>query len=247
MGRIKDRTGTITSTGIKIISDSGERYRGEILWNCECPVCHKIWIVRSSHLNGPKPITMCKDCSSLKALSTIQTPFYKDLTGQRFGKLVALERTNKKGSKTYFWKCQCDCGNICEKEAQYLLNGDTKSCGCLRSKGENLIASILRKNHIQFEQEKILFKKYRFDFYVDNSYVIEFDGRQHFEQLVNRESLENIHKRDLEKDSFCFKNNIPLIRIPYYHYDNLSIDNLILSTSKFIIMEGKENEYYRTN
>ena len=57
---------------------------------------------------------MCKTCSSLKALSCIKTPFFKDLTGQKFGLLTVLERTNKK-NRTYFWKCQCDCGNICEK------------------------------------------------------------------------------------------------------------------------------------
>ena len=57
---------------------------------------------------------MCRSCSSLKSLSTIKTPFFKDLTGQKFGLLTALEKTDKK-NKTYFWKCKCDCGNICEK------------------------------------------------------------------------------------------------------------------------------------
>lgn len=176
---------------------------------------------------------MCKKCSSLKNLKNIKTPYFKDLTGQRFGKLIALEKLNKKG-KTYFWKCKCDCGNFCEKEVQYLLNGDTKSCGCLRSTGENKIISLLKENNILFEQEKILLKNYRFDFYVNNLYIIEYDGIQHFEQRKNRESLNNIHQRDLEKNHFCFKNNIPLIRIPYYH-KNLCIEDLLLTTSNFIL------------
>ena len=44
---------------------------------------------------------MCKKCSSLKNLKNIKTPYFKDLTGQRFGKLVVLERSEKKG-RTYF-------------------------------------------------------------------------------------------------------------------------------------------------
>ena len=37
-----------------------------------------------------------------------------DLTGQRFGSLVVLERdlSNKKNAK---WLCQCDCGEIVSK------------------------------------------------------------------------------------------------------------------------------------
>ena len=30
-----------------------------------------------------------------------------------------------------FWHCQCDCGKKGYFKAKYLLNGDTKSCGCL--------------------------------------------------------------------------------------------------------------------
>ena len=146
MSQIKDRTGLITSTGVKVISLARVE-KGEAYWNCECPVCHRLWAVRGSHLNEPNPSSMCKNCSSLKNLKAIEKPFFKDLTGQKFGKLTVLYRTNRK-NRTYFWKCKCDCGAICEKEAQYLLNGDIKSCGCLRSEGENQIASLLKNHNI---------------------------------------------------------------------------------------------------
>jgi very-short-patch-repair endonuclease len=63
----------------------------------------------------------------------------------------------------------------------------------LRSTGENKIAALLKENNISFEQEKILLKNYRFDFYVNNLYIIEYDGIQHFEQRENRELLNDIH------------------------------------------------------
>lgn len=52
-----------------------------------------------------------------------------DLTNQRFGKLVALEKAPSKSGKTY-WKCQCDCGTIKEVQTGHLKNGTIQSCGC---------------------------------------------------------------------------------------------------------------------
>ena len=58
-----------------------------------------------------------------------------DLTGQRFEKLLVLERAEKpdnRKTKGAYWKCRCDCGNIVVFLGQSLRNGDVKSCGCLR-------------------------------------------------------------------------------------------------------------------
>lgn len=58
----------------------------------------------------------------------------KDLTGQRFGRLVAIEylgaRPSKTGYKRTWWRCACDCGLITEVVAPALVQGNTKSCGC---------------------------------------------------------------------------------------------------------------------
>lgn len=54
----------------------------------------------------------------------------KDITGQRFGRLVALERLNKKRGSSFMWRCQCDCGKVVETSANSLLSGNTRSAGC---------------------------------------------------------------------------------------------------------------------
>jgi hypothetical protein len=58
-----------------------------------------------------------------------------DRVGERFGKLVVLEKdsphVSPKGRYTVMWKCLCDCGNICTISVNSLRKGDTKSCGCL--------------------------------------------------------------------------------------------------------------------
>lgn len=57
---------------------------------------------------------------------------FKDLSGQRFGRLVAIKSMGKSsvhGSMT--WLCQCDCGGNVVARADQIKSGNTKSCGCL--------------------------------------------------------------------------------------------------------------------
>lgn len=54
----------------------------------------------------------------------------KDLTGQRFGKLVAIEPIGQDKYKNVIWRCKCDCGRTHDVVSRALVNGHTKSCGC---------------------------------------------------------------------------------------------------------------------
>ena len=58
-------------------------------------------------------------------------PRYEDLTGQRFGRLIAVTNVSKKGKAR--WICTCDCGNEVSVAAHHLKSGGTRSCGCLHS------------------------------------------------------------------------------------------------------------------
>lgn len=60
-----------------------------------------------------------------------------DETGKKFNKLTFVEYDSYKNRKTY-WKCRCDCGNICIVESSNVKNGNTKSCGCLKQKREDV-------------------------------------------------------------------------------------------------------------
>ena len=56
---------------------------------------------------------------------------FKDLTGQRFGRLTVINRVeNNKYNRTQ-WLCQCECGKTTILTGNALLRGNTKSCGCL--------------------------------------------------------------------------------------------------------------------
>lgn len=55
----------------------------------------------------------------------------KDLTGNVYGRLVALERLEMSPNAGYFWKCSCSCGNYTKVTIGNLNCGHTTSCGCL--------------------------------------------------------------------------------------------------------------------
>lgn len=54
----------------------------------------------------------------------------KDITGQRFGRLVAVRRVENAKSRNARWLCKCDCGNEKIVYISSLRSGDTISCGC---------------------------------------------------------------------------------------------------------------------
>ena len=55
---------------------------------------------------------------------------FKDLTGQRFERLVVVDTAFKK--RQWFWNCVCDCGNKVIVAGCNLRSGNTNSCGCYR-------------------------------------------------------------------------------------------------------------------
>lgn len=56
-----------------------------------------------------------------------------DLTGQRFGRLVALNKLAVRSGHGSVWLCRCDCGKETSVRRDQLMGGNTKSCGCLRN------------------------------------------------------------------------------------------------------------------
>jgi hypothetical protein len=59
-------------------------------------------------------------------------PNFKDITGQRFGRLIALELATEKRDGRTLWLCRCDCGKEKAISGKYLRTGRTISCGCAR-------------------------------------------------------------------------------------------------------------------
>lgn len=221
-----------------------ERQSGKVVWLCKCDCGNEVKIP-IDRLTG-KNTQSCGCLSKEKASER----FCIDLTGQTFGKLTVIKRDNTKNYKRVHWLCKCSCGNseLESVDGYYLRSGEKTQCSkCVpKSKGEEQIKNILIKNNISFTQEKSFddcrFPKTnrlaRFDFYIDNKYLIEFDGRQHIQNTNkwnNEWNLEYVQEHDQIKNNYCKEHNIPLIRIPYSKINYIKLEDLLLETSKYKI------------
>lgn len=63
---------------------------------------------------------------------------FKDLAGQKFGRLTAIQRDGKNSRGCAYWSCICDCGKQSRVLGMYLANGHTVSCGCFRAEKTSL-------------------------------------------------------------------------------------------------------------
>ena len=200
-------------------------------WICRCD-CGNLVEVTTTHLKTGHT----KSCGCLQKDITSEVRGI-NLNGQRFGLLIVEGLDIEKStSEKKYWVCQCDCGNRISVSTGDLRSGNTQSCGCSKlSHGEMKIKSLLEEYNIPFEQEKSFpdcvnpstNRLLRFDFFVNNQYLIEFDGKQHYEQSPNWEPLEDIQRRDRIKDTWCKEHNITLIRIPYTKLNTLTIEDLL--------------------
>ena len=220
-----------------------------IIWKCICECGNECEIRGDSLIAG---LSQSCGCLQKEKAKEIGKQSAIDITNQRFGFLTALEATEKRDSSTVVWKCQCDCGNITYVGASRLLSGNKISCGCANmSNGELIISNLLTKNNIKFETQKTFDDcrfvdsklPARFDFYVNQQYIIEYDGKQHFSfsnyGWYTKDKYKKIIEHDRYKEQWCQNKNIPLIRIPYTH-QNIQIEDLLLDTSQFLIIPKRK-------
>lgn len=102
---------------------TGRTERGFPIWHCRCGCGGSIEVTTQRLLSGA-----AKNCGCER----IPNPRELDLTGQRFGKLTVLSRTEERADQgSIVWLCQCDCGNQKKVSARRLVRGKVRSCGCL--------------------------------------------------------------------------------------------------------------------
>ena len=213
--------------------DNNKHNNNYIYWICQCD-CGTIKSV-SGHSLRTKESLSCGSCIRNSCIGEK----YNELT------IFAIDK-EKTNNKNLYVQCQCNCGNIVSVQYARLKEGHPKSCGCknYQSLGIYKIESLLKENNIPYEKEKN-FQTCKFtdthayayfDFYVNNSYLIEFDGKQHFyETNYFSYPLNKIKEHDEFKNKWCLENHIPLIRISYQNQNNIVLEDLLLKTSKYLI------------
>ena len=104
----------------EVINRAEEKKNKHVAWNCKC-ICGTPKIFTGSTLLHQRP----KSCGCLPINS-------RDISNQRFGRLVAKEIEGKNRYRHLQWSCVCDCGNKIIVSGTNLRNGMTRSCGCLQ-------------------------------------------------------------------------------------------------------------------
>ena len=238
--RINDLTGksfgylTVIAIDTTTKSDRNDSNKNRLYWKCKCK-CGNETVVRQDTLMSGN-VTSC-GCLAHER---------ENLIGQNFGELVVVSYHSiceYEGTSVVLWNCKCTCGNTVVCRAGNLKSGISTSCGCKSyiSKSGEEIVKILKNNNISFQKEyRFDDCRYKnplpFDFVIfgnnkdkNISTVIEYDGEFHYvpiriggiTQKEAERNLEETQKRDKIKTEYCMKNNIKLIRIPYWERDNL--------------------------
>ncbi len=107
-----------------VLKRKGSDAQSNALWLCKCD-CGKKVLIRVGYLKSKKQRFCSKQCP----LYTV--PMRIDLTGRRFGRLVALNYARSTPGGMAIWAFKCDCGAVVERKHDSMLSGHTKSCGCL--------------------------------------------------------------------------------------------------------------------
>lgn len=192
---------------------------------CQCQ-CGNIIEVKTNNLTSGNT----QSCGCYQKDQTSKACF-QSLVGNKYGKLTVIERVENDKFNQVQYKCLCDCGGIAIVSANNLRNGNTSSCGCIKSKGEMIINNWLKNHNINYRSQ-YSFENFKldtgrapyFDFAIfDNNNnllcLIEYDGKQHFEYSGygwdNKENFEKTLHRDNQKNEWCKNMNYKLFRISY--------------------------------
>jgi hypothetical protein len=147
--------------------------------------------------------------------------------------LLSEEYVNAK--TPLLWQClKEDC---CEKfEMTWdVIRKDAECTMCTYYKGESRIKLVLNQLYVNFIREYSyidckFINKLEFDFYLPQyNLLIEYQGQQHYEPVDfagkgekwSNNQFKLNQKRDNIKREYCKKNNIRLLEIPYWDYNNI--------------------------
>lgn len=242
MGKFIDLTGQRFGR-LTVIKRDINRKGQQAFWICQCD-CGNEKSIGSSQLRSGT--TQSCGCKKKEFLISYDKTRKKDLTGQRFGRLTVIKECLERDAwGSIKWECQCDCGNITQIRGSSLVSGNTQSCGTCShiSFGEQKIKELLEKHNIYYQYQKTFEdckypntgKHPPFDFYVDNRYIIEFDGKQHFESTGGWNTDDQVkitQNHDQYKEQWCKNHNIPLLRIPYTKLETLTFDDIWINNDE---------------
>ena len=211
---------------------------------CECNDCGHLWSTTPTSLRTGSG---CPECGKRKR------GFSRRTSPQEFARRVYENNPNIELVTEYSrlddpitCKCKIDGTVFTVSTARNLLYENVQCPFCSTSKSEQEIMKILNKHgyvyefHYRFDDCRYI-NILEFDFALfDEQHnilcLIEYDGEQHFKPIDFAGkgevwALNQLHitqERDKVKTNYCYQNNIPLIRIPYW--EKKDVERFLISS-----------------
>lgn len=180
--------------------------------------CDKCGIIKETAYSAFNRSNDCY-CHKCKVQISGEKRVNESIIGQRFNRLIVLERSYRKNNRWY-WLCQCDCGNKHHAISKDLKNGNVSSCKCLQ---KERAAEAARK----LSKERLGPKHHRWNHDLTEE---ERQLRKHQKFILKRTSR-SCFERDKFKCAICNSNEKihahHLNSWKYFPDDRLNVDNLI--------------------
>lgn len=202
--------------------------------------CKNVYEVEPNAFLSGRRCPPCSNKEGARKISKTPEVFKKDFY-EKFGDMYTLIDTFV--SYDMYMKIR---HNKCDYEWEVIMNSFyyekrslEDSCPkCRVSRGELRVSKWLDENSIKYTTQHVIeecrdIRLLRFDFYLpetchNKKCIIEYDGEHHFMPIsysrdaeVNIENYLDVTRKDEIKNSFCRDNDILMIRIPYWDFDNI--------------------------
>lgn len=219
---------------IKYVEDNGYVFIKFIKFNYSKSII-EIWCGNSNHshkistFNDFQQNGRCRECGNENKIIWTKEKIIDFVENNNYNFIEFINY------KSYLSRIKISCGKHGAYEVDF---GNFKNgfrcpyCNMesIESKGEKEVEKILKKFKIKYNKqhtfEDCKYKKYLpFDFYLpDFNIIIEYDGEYHFEIIEHFGGFNKFIDtkiRDTIKNIYCKDNNIKLIRIPYWNFNDI--------------------------
>lgn len=243
----------INNKNFILLSEKYIDNKQKLLWKCTKENCGEIFDMDLSdilHSNCGCPFCAGVRTGISNCLATKNPELAKQWHPEKNKGITPYDVTCGSSQEKYWWKCD-KCGHEWKSNVLNRSNG-TNCPKCNESKGEKQLDLILAKYNVPHDYQYTFNDLIgvnggllRFDVPVfwDKEKIklrmlIEYDGEQHFkwiEGMMTKEQFEILQIHDELKNQYCKSNNIKLIRIPYWDFNDIE---------EIIMKEFKINSYY---
>lgn len=220
----------VSKTECTLVSKEFKGIDDKLVFKCKCGE-----LFERSFYNFKIFEKRCPKCrEDEKSLNmSLEYEYVKSYIEKYNAKLLSKEYKNAKTKLNI----QCECGRKFKADFDKIKSRGKVRCNVCSKKTstkEFIISQKLEALNIKYiEQYKFddcIYKdKLIFDFYIPSlNTCIEYDGEGHYKPFrfskdkeAMKKKLEETQIRDAIKTQYCKDNNIKLIRIPYFEFDNI--------------------------